>query len=200
MYYEDLVKELTSGEYNKASVNRLKTKLAKKYGMSKIPSDVDILMNAPHELVPELTKVLRSKPVRTISGVATIAAMTKPFSCPHGTCTYCPGGPLSKFKSPQSYTGTEPSTMRAARNNYDSYMITINRLEQYVATGNVPDKIEFIVQGGTFPAMGDYQDEYIRYAFHSPHTGPPPCAAVSLLMPSHFVLLPLQYLLSCPEL
>lgn len=165
MFYDEILQYLLAQKHTKASLSKLKLKLSKKYGLKKIPTDIDILLHTSQEDLPKVVNVLRTKPTRTISGVATIAAMTKPYSCPHGTCTYCPGGPKSKFNSPQSYTGKEPSTMRAARNNYDPYLITFNRLEQYIATGNVPDKVEFIVQGGTFPAMGDYQDEFIRYAF-----------------------------------
>src|SRR3989344_5771526 len=50
---------------------------------------------------------------------------TKPAGCV-GRCTYCPTSSLA----PKSYTGYEPSSMRARRNNFDSYLIVKNRLEQ----------------------------------------------------------------------
>ncbi len=40
--------------------------------------------------------------------------MTKPYSCPHGVCIFCPGG--EKEGTPQSYMKTEPATMRAIEN------------------------------------------------------------------------------------
>lgn len=53
---------------------------------------------------------LRAKPVRTASGIAVVAVMSKPHRCPHiattgNICIYCPGGPDSDFEySTQSYT------------------------------------------------------------------------------------------------
>jgi len=101
-----------------------------------------------------------------MSGVSPLALMTAPFSCPHGKCVYCPGGPDSPFGNvPQSYTGKEPSTMRGIRNFYDPYLIVFNRLEQFIATGHLPQKTEVIVQGGTFPALPvQYQEDFITYA------------------------------------
>src|SRR3989344_8490991 len=94
----------------------------------------------------KINKMLSIKPLRTLSGVAPVAIMTKPISCPHGTCIYCPGGPKSFFGSvPQSYTGNEPATMRAISNNYDPYLQTMNRLSQYYATAHSPEKLELII-------------------------------------------------------
>lgn len=59
---------------------------------------------------------LRAKPVRTASGIAVVAVMSKPHRCPHiattgNICVYCPGGPDSDFEySTQSYTGAQPSS------------------------------------------------------------------------------------------
>jgi len=46
---------------------------------------------------------LRAKPVRTASGIAVVAVMSKPHRCPHiattgNICVYCPGGPDSDFE------------------------------------------------------------------------------------------------------
>lgn len=46
-------------------------------------------------------------------------------------CVYCPGGPDSDFEySTQSYTGYEPTSMRAIRARYDPYLQTRHRIEQ----------------------------------------------------------------------
>ncbi len=72
--------------------------------------------------------ILRTKPVRTASGIAVVAVMSKPHWCPHiattgNICVYCPGGPDSDFEySTQSYTGYEPTSMRAIRARYDPYI------------------------------------------------------------------------------
>jgi elongator complex protein 3 len=93
---------------------------------------------------------VRRKPTRTLSGVAIVAVMTAPAACPHGRCTYCPGG-LPR-RSPQSYTGEEPSAMRAAQYGYDPRRITTERLASLEAIGHPTSKVEVIVQGGTFPS------------------------------------------------
>lgn len=147
-----------AGNLSKDELSKLKTKLARKYKLSKIPSDAEVFLNTKSRIV--------TKPMRTLSGVAPVALMTAPFPCPHGRCLYCPGGLKSAFGDvPQSYTGKEPSTMRGARNLYDPYLIVFNRLEQFVAIGHVPEKVELIIQGGTFPALPlDYQTDFITYA------------------------------------
>ncbi|MBI2546565.1 tRNA uridine(34) 5-carboxymethylaminomethyl modification radical SAM/GNAT enzyme Elp3 [Candidatus Woesearchaeota archaeon] len=110
---------------------------------------------------------LIQKPVRSQSGVSVVAVMTAPRKCRHGTCTFCPGGPGSVFGDvPQSYTGREPNPRRAARNLYDPYMQVFNRLEQYIVTGHLPEKVELIIMGGTFPSYPlEYQHEFVAYLF-----------------------------------
>lgn len=49
----------------------------------------------------------------------------------HIQCSYCPGGPDSDFEySTQSYTGYEPTSMRAIRARYNPYLQAKHRLEQ----------------------------------------------------------------------
>lgn len=158
MGFYDELKEQINSKLAKKDLFRIKRDLAKKYALKDIPNDVDIYLNTGIKI--------QTKPVRTISGVAPLALMTAPFACPHGKCVYCPGGPNSAFGDvPQSYTGKEPSTMRGIRNFYDPYLIVFNRLEQFVATGHMPQKTEVIVQGGTFPALPkEYQEDFITYA------------------------------------
>jgi len=118
-------------------------------------------------LLDFLKKKLLTKPIRTISGVSPVAIMTAPSKCPHGKCTFCPGGINSPWGNvPQSYTGHEPATMRGLRNNFDPYLQIFNRLEQYVLLGHNFEKIELIIMGGTFPSFPlDYQEEFIKYSF-----------------------------------
>ena len=57
-------------------------------------------------------------------------------------CRYCPGGPDSDFDySTQSYTGYEPTSMRAIRARYDPYEQTRGRVEQLKALGHSVDKV-----------------------------------------------------------
>ncbi len=90
---------------------------------------------------------LRAKPVRTASGIAVVAVMSKPHRCPHiastgNICVYCPGGPDSDFEySTQSYTGYEPTSMRAIRARYNPYVQARARVDQLRKLGHSVDKV-----------------------------------------------------------
>lgn len=165
-YAQELIVTLKSNAFTKQQLNKLKNKLCTKYNIAKIPTDIELLLHANPEDFPKLTHSLQSKPMRSLSGVAPVAVMTRPIACAHGRCTFCPGGPGSYFGNvPQSYTGHEPSTMRGMRNNYDSYLEVINRLEQYTVLAHTFDKIELIIMGGTFPSFPkQYQEDFVMYA------------------------------------
>src|SRR3989338_1168284 len=97
-YFQELKQHVDAGA-DKETLSKLKTKLAKKYKLLKIPTDTELFLKGIN---------IVSKPVRTISGVAPLALMSAPFGCPHGKCVYCPGGPGAPFGDvPQSYTGKE---------------------------------------------------------------------------------------------
>jgi len=153
---------------SKEEYAKRKLALAKKHGIG-APQDSAILMSLPPTQALEARSALRTHPVRTESGVTVVAVMTKPMRCPHGKCTYCPGGPGSAFgDTPQSYTGHEPAALRGARAGYDAYVQVFNRLEQYIVSGHNPEKVEIILMGGTFPSYPDaYQDEVIHGAFQA---------------------------------
>ena len=145
----------------------MKINLAKKHNLNKIPSNAELL-----NYLSAKPKEMITKPTRTISGVAPLAVMTKPLECPHvktgiGPCIMCPGGPGSEYGDvPQSYTGKEPATMRAIRNNYDPYLQVFNRLEQYTLLNHNLEKIELIIMGGTFPSFNKkYREEFVMYIF-----------------------------------
>src|SRR3989344_8359322 len=138
----------------------LKIDLARKLHLSKIPKNIELNLENP-----EIN--LKTKPVRTISGVAPIAIMTYPENCKHGSCTFCPGGPMSYFGDvPKSYTGNEPASMRAIRNNFDPYLQVFNRLEQYALLNHDFSKCEVIIMSGTFlSSPEEYIDYFIRYMY-----------------------------------
>jgi elongator complex protein 3 len=145
-------------------VGRLKRDYCRKNGIAAVPAHSELLMVATPEDFDAMRSILRVHPVRTNSGVATLAVATKPAPCPHGKCSFCPGGPGSYFGDvPQSYTGLEPSMARSAASHYEPYAVIFGRLAQYVATGHTPTKAEVIVQGGTFPALPKtYQYDFVH--------------------------------------
>lgn len=85
--------------------------------------------------------------MRTASGIAVVAVMSKPHRCPHiattgNICVYCPGGPDSDFEySTQSYTGYEPTSMRAIRARYNPYIQARARVDQLRRLGHSVDKV-----------------------------------------------------------
>jgi len=171
-FVAEIIKIIREKHPDKQTLSNIKTKLAKKHKLKSIPTDIQIYLYASKEEIPEIKKYLITKPIRTIAGVSICAIMTEPYPCPHaikgvGPCTMCPGGPGSVFGDvPMAYTGKEPATRRAIRNNYDPYLQVMNRLEQYTVQGHLPDKLEVIVMGGTFPATPKkYQEYFITNTF-----------------------------------
>uniref|UniRef100_A0A8C4QC90 Elongator complex protein 3 n=1 Tax=Eptatretus burgeri TaxID=7764 RepID=A0A8C4QC90_EPTBU len=171
MSITDIIKQLINAHEQKKDVNlnSIKAKTASKYRLSSQPRLVDIIAAVPQQYRKVLLPKLKAKPVRTASGIAVVAVMCKPHRCPHITftgniCVYCPGGPDSDFEySTQSYTGYEPTSMRAIRARYDPYLQTRHRLEQLQQLGHSVDKVEFIIMGGTFMALSEsYRDYFIR--------------------------------------
>jgi len=113
------------------------------------------------------------KPTRSLSGVAVVAVMTAPARCPHGRCTYCPGG--LDHRSPQSYTGEEPAALRGAQFRYDAEAIVRHRIAALEETGHATSKVEAIVMGGTFPARPrTYQRAVLKGIFDGLNGGPAP--------------------------
>ena len=148
---------------------KLKTEIAAKHRCSKMPKLVEIIAAIPENYKNRIIPWIRAKPIRTASGIVVVAVMAKPHRCPHiattgNICIYCPGGPDSDFEySTQSYTGYEPTSMRAIRARYNPYIQTKDRLEQLKKLGHDIDKVEFIIMGGTFMSLDDdYRDYFIR--------------------------------------
>lgn len=171
MTIADVIKQLVDAheEGRDINLNKVKTKTSAKYGLENQPRLVDIIAAVPPQYRRALVPKLKAKPIRTASGIAVVAVMCKPHRCPHinftgNICVYCPGGPDSDFEySTQSYTGYEPTSMRAIRARYDPYLQTRHRVEQLKQLGHSVDKVEFIVMGGTFMALAEeYRDYFIR--------------------------------------
>jgi len=60
------------------NLSKLKADASKKYGLRGIPRLSDVLQSVPRSHRTKLMPFLRSKPVRTASGVAVVAVMSKP--------------------------------------------------------------------------------------------------------------------------
>lgn len=135
------------------------------------PHSKNSLRSVYHELVknkqikpsPVLEKILKTRPIRTLSGVTPITVLTKPYPCP-GKCIYCPSEP----GMPKSYLSTEPGAMRALANKFDPFLMVHNRLKALYLNGHEPDKIELLVLGGTWSAYPwKYQKWFIKRCFEA---------------------------------
>ena len=128
-----------------------------------------------------LEKILCKRPVRTLSGVAIITVLTKPFKCP-GKCIYCP----SEAGMPKSYLSNEPAAARAKSNNFSPYNQVEMRLETLKSNGHSTDKIELIVKGGSWNAYPQkYREWFITECFRA-------CNLASRGNPKHEIRNPKQ--------
>ncbi len=115
----------------------------------------------------QLMRLLRMKPRRNASGVATITVITKPQPCTN-CCLYCP----NDVRMPKSYLHDEPACQRAERNYFDPYLQVSARLQMLTSMGHVTDKIELIILGGSwcdYPL--DYQTWFISEVFRALNDG-----------------------------
>jgi len=166
----EIIKKYEKGDNLSVDIiKKMMSKIAGKYNLSSLPKLVDLISVLPDNYKQKLMPVLKAKPVRTASGIAVVAVMSKPHRCPHiattgNICIYCPGGPDSDFEySTQSYTGYEPTSMRAIRARYNPYIQVKDRVEQLKRLGHEVDKVEFIIMGGTFMSLDeDYRDYFVR--------------------------------------
>lgn len=127
--------------------------------------------------LPLLRLLLRKKPGRNLSGITCITVITAPFpdgqkfSCKHN-CYYCPNEPAHEGNGwqaqPRSYLFHEPAVLRANRHKFTAIGQMLNRLDTYYSNGHVPDKVEIIVEGGTFTEYPvDYLNRYHRDLFYA---------------------------------
>jgi elongator complex protein 3 len=81
----EVVQALINGvrEGKDVDLNALKMQSASKYILSRAPKLVEIIAAVPEEYRSILLPQLRAKPIRTASGIAVVAVMSKPHRCPH---------------------------------------------------------------------------------------------------------------------
>lgn len=144
-----------------------KRKIAKKYSVEILSNS--FVLKKYNELIKDekikedlkLKSFLKKRAIRTMSGIAPVAILTKPWACP-GKCAFCP----TEKNVPQSYLSNEPAVMRAIRCGYDPYIQVQDRLRALIANGHEPTKIELIVIGGTWSVLPEkYKYWYILNCF-----------------------------------
>lgn len=164
---KELIEKLSQDIKTRDDLEGIKRALCKKYKLKEIiNSDIlkeyrDLLEKKEIKISLPLEKILRKRSIRTMSGIAPVAVLTKSYPCP-GTCAYCP----HESDVPASYLSNEPAVMRAIRCNYDPYKQVALRLHALENNGHEPTKIEIIVIGGTWSYLpARYQYWYIANCF-----------------------------------
>lgn len=142
----------------------LKRKASLKY-KSPIPTNIKLLKSY-HNIITSnknkksiiLENILKTRKIRTLSGIVAITVITKPYPCP-GKCLYCP----QEKNMPKSYLADEPACMRAVLTKFDPYKQTKARLDSLKMTGHSTEKIELIILGGTWSFYNTkYQNWFIK--------------------------------------
>jgi len=125
---------------------------ASKSSKKPCPSNISLL-KVYHTLVEKksikkdikLEKLLRTRPVRSLSGIVNVSVLTKPYPCP-GKCIYCP----NEKGMPKSYLSGEPAAERAKNLKFDPYVQVQKRIEVLEMSGHPTSKIDLRVIGGTW--------------------------------------------------
>jgi elongator complex protein 3 len=164
----ELIKKLIKADiHTEKDLNDFKRKISKSSGASPMSNRqltlayLDFTKNKKNKKDDKLYALLKTKKMRSLSGVAIITISTKPYPCP-GQCLYCP----TEKAMPKSYLSNEPAIMRAIVNNFDPYKQTFNRIKDLKISGHLTDKIELIVIGGTWSFLPTkYREWFIKRAF-----------------------------------
>jgi elongator complex protein 3 len=166
---EKIIEETIRGLQKGEELNSLKRKISQKY---KIPplSNLELLKIYQNLLKKKMVKrskkqenFLKTRPVRSLSGIVNISVLTKPYPCP-GKCLFCP----SEKKLPKSYLSGEPAVERAKALNFDPYLQVQKRIEALKLEGHPTEKIELRIVGGTWSFYPKkYQSWFIKRCFEA---------------------------------
>ncbi|MFH1841179.1 MAG: tRNA uridine(34) 5-carboxymethylaminomethyl modification radical SAM/GNAT enzyme Elp3 [Candidatus Nealsonbacteria bacterium] len=167
---ELIIKELIKRRAGtQADLNTAKRKISKRYKVS-CPSNINLL-KIYHKLLKDkrikksetIERILRTRPVRSLSGIVNVSVLTKPYPCP-GKCVYCP----DQKGTPKSYLNNEPAVMRAVLNKYDPGKQVKMRLRALKSTGHPTEKVELRIIGGTWSFYPkNYQLWFIKRCFEA---------------------------------
>jgi elongator complex protein 3 len=167
-----ILNQLASGGISsRAQLEKAKRNAATTYDLGRYLSNQEILASAKLRIASHSLTILRAHPRRSGSGIIIVTVFSAPFMCPHGTCTFCPGGP--REGTPQSYVVDGPSMKPAMGVGFDPYLQTRNNLTKYAKRGHPTSKVELIIEGGTFLALpGDYQIHFVKGTFEGLNGSP----------------------------
>jgi len=165
---ELIIKELIKKRIsNSSDLAVFKRRISKR---CKIPCLTNIqLLKVYHELLKKkrikksgnIEQLLKTRPIRSLSGIVNVSVLTKPYPCP-GKCTYCP----TEKGIPKSYVSYEPAVERAKALNYSPYSQVAQRIKMLKAGGHPTDKIDLRIIGGTWSYYPKkYQTWFVKKCF-----------------------------------
>jgi len=164
LIFQELIKSQIK---NREDLDSFKRKMAKKYKTS-CPKNIELL-KIYHKLsqkkriksLENIEKLLRIRPIRSLSGIINVSVLTKPYPCP-GKCIFCP----SQKNIPKSYLDKEPAVQRAILTNFNPYLQVQVRLKSLEKIGHPIDKVELRIIGGTWSYYPkQYQTWFIKECF-----------------------------------
>lgn len=164
---EIIYRAVDRGVTTAPALKRIKAEIAKEFGIGIVPNSEivaqyrELIASGALKKDDDLWTLFSKRKIRSLSGVAVITVLTKPYFCP-GRCTYCP----TEAKMPKSYLANEPGAARALRNEFDPYKQVSSRLESLHVNGHTTDKCELIVLGGTWTVYPKhYQTWFLKRCF-----------------------------------
>ena len=167
---ESIIKELIERDSETPDdLNKVKRFVSKKYKLP-CPNNISILKSY-HELVkkkkikknPKIEIILRTRPIRSLSGIVNISVLTKEYNCP-GKCIFCP----VEENLPKSYLSGEPAVERAKKLKFDPYLQVEKRIEMLENEGHPTDKIELRIVGGTWSYYPkSYRNWFVKKCFEA---------------------------------
>ena len=164
---KELITRAVQSVSSRDDLSALKRRLSKEYKIDSL-LNADIILEYKRLLAeksitanPELEYLLRKRSIRTLSGIAPVAVLTKSYPCP-GTCAYCP----RQKKQPQKKKTKKPTQKNTNHCHYHPYTQGASRLRALENNGHRPEKMEIIVIGGTWSYLPvKYKYWYILNCF-----------------------------------
>jgi elongator complex protein 3 len=155
------------GVKDKQKIEILKKKFSKKFRVplfsnSELLKAYQKLKNSGRlKKSKEIEKILKKRPIRSLSGIVNISVLTKPYFCP-GKCIFCP----IEENFPKSYLSGEPAADRARTLNFDPFLQVKTRVQNLQEIGHFTDKIELRIIGGTWSVYPiDYRYWFVKECF-----------------------------------
>jgi len=146
-------------ETKRKLAKELKTKILNNFEILKVYKK--LLKEKRIRKSKKLEKLLKKKPIRSLSGIVNISVLTKPYPCP-GKCIFCP----TERGFPKSYLAGEPAAERAKSLKFDPFLQVKKRIEMLKIAGHPTDKIELRIVGGTFSFYPKkYQTWFVKRCF-----------------------------------